>query len=190
VIRIMIVDDHPALRAGLQTVLQGEPGLVPVAESEGEPDFWPLLKRVRPDVVLLDYHLQRSDGLQLCYSVKHELEPPRVLLYSAHASPALGIAARVAGADGLLSKAHSAQDLFTAIRVVAKGEPALPPVPQAELNVAYVGLPDSDHSLLAMALDGATATEIAAVLSLPVERAHRRMRRLLHDLRVEVPSVC
>jgi DNA-binding NarL/FixJ family response regulator len=186
----MIVDDHPALRAGLQTVLQGEPGLVPVAESEGEPEFWPVLKRVRPDVVLLDYHLQHSDGLQLCYSIKHEIEPPRVLLYSAYANPALGIAARVAGADGLLSKAHSAQDLFAAIRIVAKGGPALASIPQAELNVAYVGLPDGDHALLAMALDGTTVAEIADVLSLPVERAHRRMRRLLHELRVEVPTVC
>ena len=91
-IRIAIVDDHPALRAGLRTVIDAEPGLVFAGESNGqEESLWPLLRRTRPDLVLLDYHLPESDGLQLCYRIKRQITPPKVLVYSAYASPALAL---------------------------------------------------------------------------------------------------
>jgi DNA-binding NarL/FixJ family response regulator len=63
-IRIAVIDDHPALRAGLRTVIDAEPGLVFVGESAGdEESVWPLLRRTEPDLILLDYHLPHGDGL-------------------------------------------------------------------------------------------------------------------------------
>lgn len=79
-IRVMLVDDHPALRAGLQTVLRAEPGIVPVGAASGEHDLWPLLHRARPDVVILDYHLPGTDGFLLCHKIKAGVLPPAVLL--------------------------------------------------------------------------------------------------------------
>jgi DNA-binding NarL/FixJ family response regulator len=79
VIRVIVVDDHPALRAGLHTVLDSEPGIAYAGESNGsEESLWPLLRRVEPDVVLLDYHLPKGDGLQLCYRIKHHVPAPGV----------------------------------------------------------------------------------------------------------------
>ena len=64
---------HPALRAGLRTVLDSEPGIVFAGESSGsEESVWPILRTARPDLVLLDYHLPRGDGLQRCYRIKSE----------------------------------------------------------------------------------------------------------------------
>ena len=57
-IRVVVIDDHPALRAGLHAVLDAEPGIVFAGESDGdEESVWPLLNRTTPDLALLDYHL-------------------------------------------------------------------------------------------------------------------------------------
>src|ERR671918_3031462 len=102
-IRVVIVDDHPALRAGLRTVLEAEPGIVVAGETDGDEErLWPLLNHVKPDLVLLDYHLPRGDGLQLCYRIKQQVPAPKVVIFSAYASPTLALPATLAHADGLL----------------------------------------------------------------------------------------
>jgi DNA-binding NarL/FixJ family response regulator len=188
VIRIVIVDDHPALRAGLQTVLRAEPGLVLAGEAAGEDDLWPLLHRARPDLVLLDYHLEGLDGLQLCYAIKRQVLAPRVLLYSAYASPALAIPAVLAGADGLVSKALAARELFDAIRGVVRGEPYLPPVSREMLDEAYRRVDTEEAPLLGMLLDGTPVAEVAETVGVDPEQVHRRTVRMLQDLRVHVPE--
>jgi DNA-binding NarL/FixJ family response regulator len=87
-IRIVVVDDHPALRAGLRAVIAGEPGLVYAGESSGsEESLWPVLHSVQPDLILLDYHLPRGDGLQLCYRIKRARPAPRVAIFTADGRP-------------------------------------------------------------------------------------------------------
>ncbi len=93
-IRVVVIDDHPALRAGLHTVLDAEPGLVFAGESDGdEESVWPLLNRTTPDLALLDYHLPHGDGLQLCYRIKQRVPTPKVIVFSAYAGPALALPA-------------------------------------------------------------------------------------------------
>ena len=62
-IRVAIVDDHHALRLGLDTAIRSEPGLVPAGVAATAAELAPLLYRTRPDVVLLDYNLPDTDGL-------------------------------------------------------------------------------------------------------------------------------
>ena len=69
-IRVAMVDDHPALRAGPKTVLDAEPGLVVAGVATNREQLWPMLRRTAPDVVLLDYHLRDGDGLVLCRQIK------------------------------------------------------------------------------------------------------------------------
>ncbi|MBA3748452.1 MAG: response regulator transcription factor [Solirubrobacterales bacterium] len=95
-IRILIVDDHPAMRAGLTAVLRAEPGFVPLDVATSDSDLWPMLNRTKPDIVVLDYHLPGDDGLVLCRAIKRRLPAPAVLLYSAYADAALTIPARLA----------------------------------------------------------------------------------------------
>ena len=126
-IRVVVIDDHPALRAGLHTVLDAEPGIVFAGESDGdEESVWPLLNRTTPDLALLDYHLPHGDGLQLCYRIKQRVPAPKVIVFSAYAGPALALPATLAKADGILDKGVPARDLFEAIRLVNRGERLLP----------------------------------------------------------------
>jgi DNA-binding NarL/FixJ family response regulator len=187
-IRILVVDDHPAMQAGLTAVLRTEPGLVPVGAVETEYELWPALTRTRPDVVLLDYHLPSSDGLTLCRQIKRTLPAPAVLLFSAYADANLAIAATLAGADGLINKGAAATELHDAIRTVAKGRQVMPPVDRELLAAAGERIPPEDLPVLTMALDGTPHAEIAQTLRVEPEELAARVDRMIGLLRVEVPT--
>ena len=188
-IRIVVCDDHHALRAGLATVLEAEPGLVPVGFAGDEHELWPVLNTTRPDVVLLDYHLPGSDGLQLCRRLKAEALAPAVLLYSAYAGGDLAIPAILAGADGVIDKGIPARELFEAIRTVADGGRVLPPV-AAELRVHAVSrLEHDDLPILGMLLEGTPSADIAEVLGISATELSQRIDGMIVRLRVEVPEL-
>jgi two-component system response regulator DevR len=187
-IRLLIVDDHPAMRAGLTAVLRAEPGMVPLASASSAEDLEPAVQRTRPDVVLLDYHLPGSDGLRLCRRLKRMVPAPGVLLYSAYADTSLVVPAILAGADGLLNKSAPAPELFDALRSVARGERVLPPVPRELMAAASSALPDEQLPVLAMMLDGTPAGEVAETLRVSPEEISHTVDAMIDRLRVELPS--
>ncbi|MBW3608652.1 MAG: response regulator transcription factor [Actinobacteria bacterium] len=187
-IRILIVDDHPAMRAGLIAVLRAEPGFVPLDAAHSDRDLWPMLNRTRPDVVVLDYHLPGDDGLVLCRRIKRQMPAPAVLLYSAHADAALTIPARLAGVDGLVSKSAPANELYDAIRRVARGERVLPPISRELLDDAGNRLKSDELPILGMTIEDTPLLDIAATLGIaPAEVAHR-IDRMIKRLKIEIPA--
>ena len=181
--RIAVIDPQPATRAGLSMLLRTEPGLVPVGAASGVHDGAELAERLRPDVVLLEPHLLDGDGLGLCRRLRATTDGPRVVLYAGDVDPVLGLLARVAGADGLIDKAAPAVELFDAIRVVARGGSALPPVDAVELDAAAHRIDPEDLALLAMLIDRTPAADVADTLHLDRRRMGRRIERLLGRLR-------
>jgi DNA-binding NarL/FixJ family response regulator len=188
-IRLLIVDDHPAMRAGLTAVLRAEPGIVPLGAASSEDDLPAMLERTHPDVVLLDYHLPGADGLKLCRRLKRADPAPGVLLYSAYADSAMVVPAILAGADGLLNKSAPAPELFDALRAVARGDRVLPPVPRALLEAAGGRVDPEDLPILAMMIDGTPAAEVADTLRLGERELARRIDTLIERLRVEIAAV-
>ncbi len=187
-IRILFVDDHPALRAGLEAVLRSEPGLVPVGSASGDPDIWKKLEATRPDVVLLDYHLPGTDGVALCRRIKRVMPPPAVVLYSAYADAKLAIPALLAGADGLVHKSAPAPELFDALRRASRGESALPPIGREQLDEATARIDAEDLPILGMLVEGTDRAEIPATLGLEPSEFANRLDRMIGALRVEVPA--
>ena len=186
-IRIVVIDDHPALRAGVHTVIDSEPGLVFVGESDGtEESVWPLLRRTGPDVVLLDYHLPTGDGLQLSHQIKRQPTPPRVLLYSAYASPPLALPALLAGADGLIDKGLPARDLYESIRRVSRGERLVPEVSRYLLGEALADLDDADRRVVGLLLDGTSDADVAEALRIAPAEVEQATRRILSRLSANV----
>jgi DNA-binding NarL/FixJ family response regulator len=186
-IRILLVDDHPALRAGLTAVLRAEPGLVPLGTAADEEELWPALHRTKPDVVILDYHVPPADGLQLCRRMKRSIPAPKVLLYSAYADASLVIPSMLAGADGVVNKGAPANELYDAIRTVARGDRVIPPLSRELLDDANSRLDPADLPILGMALDGTPENEIARTLGLSADEMTHRMDRMISRLKVEVP---
>ena len=188
-IRIAIVDDHPALVAGLTTVLRTEPGLIPVGSAAGAHELWPLLYRTRPDLVLLDYHLPSGDGLQLCHRIKQDVPAPRVIIYSAYADASLAVASVVAGADGLANKATPARELFEVVRRVAAGERVLPRPSAEVMQEASSRLDDEDLPLLGLLMGRTTPADITATLRLRPGALEGRVQGVLSRLRLDMPAL-
>ena len=186
-IRVAVLDDHPAIRAGLGAMLASAPDLVSVGFAADEEELWPLLQRTRPAVVVLDVHHPGRDGLTLCLQIKSRLQPPAVVLYSA-TLPAPLVAATVAGADAVVSKASSAGVLLEAIRDVAHGPRRLPPVSRQMRSEAAARLDPFDHAVLAMRLAGDPPADIGATLGLPAAAVADRIAAIVASLARPGPS--
>jgi DNA-binding NarL/FixJ family response regulator len=161
--------------------------MVPVGTAAGATDATDLLTRERPDVVLLEHHLLDGDGIGLCRRVKAEGKATRVVLYTALPDPEVELLARVAGADGLVDKAAPPADLFEALRLVARGEPALPPLTRAQLDAAAHRVEPDDLALLAMLVDRTSPADVAATLHMDRGRVAKRTERVLGRLRRAAP---
>jgi DNA-binding NarL/FixJ family response regulator len=186
-LRVALLDDHPAVLAGLRRLIEPEPDMTVVAAEREPSQLDSLLDRARPDVLVLDHDLSHADGLALCLRVKRRADPPAVVVYSAYASPALALAARVAGADALVDKAAPVRQLVNAIRRAAQGLKSLPRTPRDAYAAAIERIADEDLPILAMLLDGATITETALALrsdpGAVAWRAQRIVGRLCPGLR-------
>jgi DNA-binding NarL/FixJ family response regulator len=181
VTRIAIVDSQPALRAGLTLLLRTEPGLVPVGVAAGTADGLELVERLQPDVVLLE-------DLSLCRRVKTLPGAPRAIVYTSDPDSDLVLLARVASADGLVDKAADPEELFEAIRIVARGGEALPPLEPEHLDAAAHVVDPEDLALLAMLVDGTPAADVADTLRLDHRKVGRRIERMLGRLRAGVTA--
>jgi DNA-binding NarL/FixJ family response regulator len=182
VTRILVVDDHPAVRAGLLAVLRGEPGLVPVAAAETAEQALEAARRCAPDVVLADYQLPDRDGAMLTWDLKQLPEPPHVVIYSAFAEPRLSLAAALSGAEAVLDKNRSVDAIFETIRGVAAGKSYLELIPLEAVRDGAQLIDPQDQSIFGLALAGEQAAEIASVLRIDEHAVRRRLRLMIQWL--------
>jgi DNA-binding NarL/FixJ family response regulator len=138
--RVLLVDDHAAVRAGVEALLAREPDLEALPSVAAPNGAIAALHISRPDVVVVDHHLRTGDGLTLTRKLKAVRRPPAVLIYTATADAALTVAAVVAGADGVVSKGGEGDELCEAVRCVAEGRPVRPPVSGDALRSAAESL--------------------------------------------------
>ena len=125
-IRLVLVDDHPVVRAGLRALLEGQADLTVVAEASDAPTALDVAERFRPDVVLMDLNLGPGPGgVAVTASLRARGEAPRVLVLTTYDTEADVLAAIEAGASGYLLKDAPAEELFRAIRGTARGETVL-----------------------------------------------------------------
>jgi len=181
-IRVLVVDDHAAVRVGLGGLLEDHSDLEVVATAASAREALADAAKVAPDVAVVDYHLDDSDGLTLCRAIKRLPRPPRVLVYSAYADGSLTAAAVVAGADAVVSKGTLGEEVVRTIRVLAHGRRAIPPIPRAVQRSLRARLEPTDQAILGMLLQGISPSEIADVLSISPSRLESRRVAMLQTL--------
>lgn len=181
--RVLVVDDHSAVRAGIEALLAGEPGLEPVGSAGRAEEALELARQTRPDVAIVDFQLGDRDGLSLCRQLKELPEPVRVVLYSAFADGPLALAGVIAGADGVVHKSALAAELCDTVRAVAAGGTAIPPSPPRVQAVVAAKLDPEDLPILAMLIDGTDPDEIADVLGIRPRWLAARRWAMLERLR-------
>jgi DNA-binding NarL/FixJ family response regulator len=163
-LRIALLDDHPAVLAGLRRLIEPQPDMTVIAAAPTVSELSQQLDGASADVLVLDYDLARGDGLMHCLRVKRRSSPPAVIIYSGYAGDGLVLAARAAGADGLVDKAEPVQSLLAAIRAAVTGEIAMPAVPPTAYVAAASVLDEEDLPLLAMLLDRTSLDGMAQAL--------------------------
>lgn len=189
-ISVLIVDDHPSVRAGLQGLLRCEPGFVPVGVSETADAALAEAGARAVDVVLADYHLPRSNGLMLAWQLKQLERPPRVVIYSAFAEPELELAAALSGVDAVLDKANPVNAVFSTIRAVAAGRRVIGPIPPRVMRAGASLIDPRDQSIFGLAVAGESPAEIAAVLGMETHTVERRLKSMIEWVRPRPRAEC
>src|SRR4051812_1681031 len=178
-IRVVVVDDHEAVRTGLERVFERSPGFESVSALADDRDLFALLQREQVDVVVLDHDLERTDGLSLCLRIKQRRASPAVVIYSGYAAPALVLAASVAQADAVVHKAEPVEVLLGSLRRLTNGDKLLgAPTPDL-LEAAAARVDAADLPVMALLLDGTAPRDIARALGLEEDEVARRTRRLV-----------
>jgi len=181
-VSVLVVDDHPALRAGLERLLGHEPGYRLLGAVSSEDVLRAALRRRRPDVVVLDYALARGDGLSACFRVKQRPDPPGVILYSAYVDPVFAVPATIAQADAIVSKNAPVEELLSAITAVAAGDARLPR-PDAEVVAAASSrLRADDLPVLGMLFAGMQVGAIAATMGVPPREVRSGALRIIGEM--------
>ncbi|WP_327091989.1 response regulator transcription factor [Nonomuraea sp. NBC_01738] len=126
-VRIVIADDEALIRTGLRVILEAEPELRVVGEAGDGAEVLPVVRRERPDVVLMDVRMPVLDGIQATRRLLALDEPPKVLVVTTFENDDHVYDALRAGADGFLLKRTRPAELVRAIKLVAAGETLLFP---------------------------------------------------------------
>ena len=177
-IRVVIVDDQPVIRAGVMRILGPEDGFEVVDECDDGDEVAESVAAHRPDLVLMDVRMRRMDGVTATRLLREADEgPPVLILTTFHDDDALW-GALDAGAAGFVLKDASAEDLIAAARAVANGAAWLDPkvaprvlgqlrstvLPRLAAGARSSGLTDREHDVLRHMAGGATNSEIAGEL--------------------------
>jgi DNA-binding NarL/FixJ family response regulator len=180
--RLLVVDDHPAVRTGLRELLADEADFEVVAAVASAEDGMDIARRERIDVALVDYQLGGRNGLWLSRKLKRLPDPPAVLIYSAYTDGILAAAAVVAQADSIVSKGRVGSELCHEVRRAAAGARHLPALPSRLAESLRRRLDNDEQAIFGMLLAGLEPAEVAATLGLSATRLEAQLCELLRRL--------
>jgi DNA-binding NarL/FixJ family response regulator len=180
--RLLLVDDHAAVRAGLRDMLADEPDFDVVAAVATAEQGLAVAERELIDLAVIDYQLGRRTGLWLSRKLKRLRQPPRVVIYSAYADDLLSAAAVVAEADGVVSKAGLGSELRDAIRTVARGGHRLRRVPPWLAEGLRDRLGNEEQAIFGLLLAAIPRDEVAETLGMSTDALDARLWAMLRAL--------
>jgi two-component system NarL family response regulator len=167
-IRVLIVDDHPVVRAGLATLLRKESVLKVVGSAHSAEEALSLLDRLAIDLMLLDLRMPKISGIDLLHMLKGRPNPPAVVILSSYEYEDEIYRAVKAGACGYLSKDASRAEIVTAVSAVAAGGKYFPEGIAARIaeRESRSSLSSREVEILEMVAKGLTNKEIGHVLQI------------------------
>jgi DNA-binding NarL/FixJ family response regulator len=190
-IKILIADDHPIVRAGLKQMLAESADIEVAAEAGDGHELLKLIRKGGVDVVLLDISMPGLTGLDALKQIKAESPELPILVLSVHAEDQYGVRVLKAGAAGYLMKSTAPDQLIGAIRKVHRGgryvSPALAEKLAFGLQTGSGGLPheslsDREYQVLCMIASGKTVKEIGVELALSEKTISTYRARILEKM--------
>jgi two-component system response regulator NreC len=194
-IRIVLVDDHEIVRAGLRMLIQAQEDMEIVGEAENGQQALDLCSKQPPDVVIMDITMPGLSGLEVTRQLKQQCPNTNVLALTIHEGEQYFFEMLNAGASGYVPKRAAPTDLVAAIRAVYSGEVYLhPSVAKALVNdylqrvqlgwerASYDGLTTREQEVLKMIAEGQMNKEIAEKLSISVRTVERHRENIMSKL--------
>jgi DNA-binding NarL/FixJ family response regulator len=188
-IDVVIVDDHPLVRAGTQALLDESIGINVQGAAEDAAGALQLVREHQPDVLLLDVRLPDMSGIELARQVRATQPSTAILVLTGHDEPGYARALRQIGVRGYLSKTASGEEIVAAVRAVAHGQSTFQgAAASAASDDALDPLTGREQEVLNLLVRGLRNSEIAAALATSVKTAEFHVGRLLQKLRARSRS--
>jgi DNA-binding NarL/FixJ family response regulator len=198
-LRILLADDHIVMRTGLRALLERQPNLEVVGESENGRETVGLAASLRPDVVVMDVGMPVLNGIEATQMIVTQCPTVAVVILSMHADESYVMRALKAGARGYLLKDSAAADLIGAIQAISQGKSFFSPKVSRILAEDYVRvlkqkgavdtydlLTSREREILQLLAEGKANKEVAATLNISpytveTHRGHILQKLNLHN---------
>lgn len=192
-IKVVLVDDEELVRAGLRVILDAEPDICVLGEASDGAEVMGLVRRHRPDVILMDVRMPAVDGIAATRHLLAALpDPPRVLVLTTFGNDGHVYDALQAGATGFLLKRARPPEIVQAVRTVAQGDSLLFPAAVRDLvatrgrdggdGLRGAGLTERESDVLRLIARGLSNAEIARELVVGVETVKTHVGNVLRKL--------
>ncbi|AEW99714.1 two-component system response regulator (plasmid) [Streptantibioticus cattleyicolor NRRL 8057 = DSM 46488] len=195
---VLLVDDEPLVRVGLRAVLEAQPDIAVVGEAADGAAVIPLVRQLRPDVVVMDVRMPLMDGIEATRTVLRTIAaPPKIVVVTTFENDEYVYGALRAGADGFLLKRSRPAEIVHGVRLVAEGDSLLFPAAVRELAASYgrqhgntaartvmerAALTDREGEVLRLMARGLSNAEIAAHLVVGTETVKSHVSSVLAKL--------
>jgi two-component system, NarL family, response regulator len=185
-VRILIVDDHPVVRAGLTSMLGTQESLDVVGAACNGQEAFALIQRHKPEVMLLDLRMPGMNGIETMQALRSIPDSPRVLVLTNFETDEDVYRAVRAGAQGYLLKSTTQQEMIEAIKTVASGRRYFPAHIASRLaqRMSRSNLTPREREILEMISKGLTNKQIGAALEISANTARNHVNNILEKLDV------
>ena len=192
-LRLLLVDDHPVLRAGLKAMLSAEADMIVIAEADTGPTAVELALQLDPDLILMDVTLPGLNGAEATRKIKALRPSALVLAISVHEEVSFARMLIDAGANGYALKRSACDELVRAVRIVAGGDTYVDPSIAGQLlrtvsrgrasaGASTVTLSEREAEVVRLLAEGLTMKEMAQELSLSPRTLETYRARALEKL--------
>ncbi len=193
-IRLLLVDDHQVVRAGLRMLFQAEKDMEIVGEVDSGEEALKAIRELKPDVVLMDVVMSGMSGIEATRRIKQANSEVAVLALTMHEDEQYFFEMLQAGASGYVPKRAAPDDLVSAIRVVSQGNVFLYPTlaellvkdflqrTESGLSAAAEELTPREREVLTYIAEGHTNREIAEALVISVKTVDRHRENIMRKL--------
>ena len=135
--RIVLVDDHPLFRKGLQEMIHSDGPFAVCGEAGNAAEAMALIRKLSPDMAIVDLSLPGANGIELIKNIRAEFSKVPILVLSMHDESLYAVRALRAGADGYVMKHEAMANVIHAIREVFNGRPYLSPAMAAQVITKF-----------------------------------------------------